>query len=928
MTTYTGTLGNDSINGSGNADVLYGLAGNDTLNGGGGNDTLVGGAGADSLNGGSGTDMADYSASSAGVTVNLATDLGYGGDAQGDTLVLIEQVTGSAYNDSLIAGATNESLYGGAGNDTLVASATGHDYLDGGTGSNVADFSGSSAAVTVNLATDVNAGGSAAGDTLLNIFEVIGSSFADSITGNATLGSFLAGGSGNDTLIGGSGGDTLQGGAGADYLNGGAGMDYADYSTSATAVSVNLSTNTGLYGDAAGDTYAGMDGIYGSAGNDTLIGYAQYNFTGADTYTNAIYGGAGNDYISGVGGYDSLYGGTGNDTIIAGTAGHDYIDGGTGVDSVDFSASTAGVSVDLGAGTGAGGYAANDTILNIEVVQGSAYADSLTAGAANETLYGGAGNDTLISSAGGYDSLDGGAGVDSVSFAGSTAGVTVNLATNVNLGGSAVGDTLTSIEQLTGSAYNDSLTANATAETISGGAGNDTIASGPTGGDNLDGGTGTDLADFSGSSGAVTVTLNTTLNYGGSAQGDTLANFEQLMGSAFNDSLTANAANETLYGGAGNDTVVASAAGHDSLDGGAGNDTFIASSAGGDTLSGGTGEDMANFSGTSGPVNVNLATGSATLTGGAADSLSGIEDVTGTSGNDTLTGDSVSNQLYGGAGNDTIVGGGGADSIYGGAGNDSITAGVGASVDGGSGTDTLNVSGMGQTHITYDSLDPTSGTISFRDSLGVTTGTLTFHNIEKIIACFTPGTLIDTERGRVLIEDLAVGDRVLTRDNGFRPVRWIGAQRISGAQLRANPALQPVLIRQGALGDGLPMRDMMVSRQHRMLLTSARAELLFGEHEVLAKAAHLTRLPGIRTVEVEEVTYIHLMFDRHEIVVADGAWSESFQPGERAVGSFDAGQRDELFAIFPELAARGVALDFDSARMTLRQHEARLLLAA
>ena len=401
-----------------------------------------------------------------------------------------------------------------------------------------------------------------------------------------------------------------------------------------------------------------------------------------------------------------------------------------------------------------------------------------------------------------------------------------------------------------------------------------------------------------------------------------------MTGSAYNDSLTSNAANESLYGGAGNDTLVASAAGHDSLDGGTGNDTLMASAAGGDTLNGGTGENMADFSGTSGPVDVNLATGSATLTGGTADSLSNIEDVTGTGGNDTLVGNSQANQLYGGAGNDTIAGGGGADSIYGGAGNDYITAGAGASVDGGSGTDTLDVSGMGQTHITYNAGDPTSGTISFRNSLGVTTGTLTFQNIEKIIACFTPGTLIDTERGRVLIEDLAVGDMVLTRDNGFRPVRWIGAQRISGAQLRANPALQPVQIRQGALGHGLPMRDMMVSRQHRMLLTSTRAELLFGEYEVLAKAVHLTRLPGIRSVEVEEVTYIHLMFDRHEIVVADGAWSESFQPSERAVGAFDAEQRDELFAIFPELATRGAALDFDAARMTLRQHEARLLLAA
>jgi hypothetical protein len=134
-----------------------------------------------------------------------------------------------------------------------------------------------------------------------------------------------------------------------------------------------------------------------------------------------------------------------------------------------------------------------------------------------------------------------------------------------------------------------------------------------------------------------------------------------------------------------------------------------------------------------------------------------------------------------------------------------------------------------------------------------------------------------------------------------------------------------VRIAAGALGPGCPVRDMDVSPQHRMLITGAEAELLSGESEVLAAAIHLVGRPGIVQTCCEPVSYIHILFDRHEIVRADGAWTESFQPGEHVVGDMDAGQRAELFALFPELATAAGRAAFAPARMTLKGHEVRAL---
>ena len=193
--------------------------------------------------------------------------------------------------------------------------------------------------------------------------------------------------------------------------------------------------------------------------------------------------------------------------------------------------------------------------------------------------------------------------------------------------------------------------------------------------------------------------------------------------------------------------------------------------------------------------------------------------------------------------------------------------------------------------------------------------------------CFVAGSLVDTDHGPKRVEDVAVGDFILTRDNGYQQVRWTGRHAQTVASLAARPDLAAIIIREGALGAGLPVRDMRVSPWHRLLICGQRAELLFGEYEVLVPALHLVGQPAIERDSVPQ-TYIHLMFDEHQIVRADGAWSESFQPGAKTLAGMDDAQRAELFALFPELAETQGQDGYVSARRSLKDHEARALLAA
>jgi hypothetical protein len=128
------------------------------------------------------------------------------------------------------------------------------------------------------------------------------------------------------------------------------------------------------------------------------------------------------------------------------------------------------------------------------------------------------------------------------------------------------------------------------------------------------------------------------------------------------------------------------------------------------------------------------------------------------------------------------------------------------------------------------------------------------------------------------------------------------------------------------LGNGLPERDVMVSPNHRMLVAGDQTQLYFEESEVLAAAKHLVNGAGIQVVDVVKTSYIHFMFDQHEVVLSDGTWTESFQPGDYTLKGIGDAQRDEILELFPELANAEGLQDYASARRTLKKHEAKLLV--
>lgn len=182
--------------------------------------------------------------------------------------------------------------------------------------------------------------------------------------------------------------------------------------------------------------------------------------------------------------------------------------------------------------------------------------------------------------------------------------------------------------------------------------------------------------------------------------------------------------------------------------------------------------------------------------------------------------------------------------------------------------------------------------------------------------CFARGTLIGTIEGDRPVETLHPGDMIRTRDDGPQPLRWIGSRTVPG-----RGALAPVVIGAGVLGN---RRRLMLSPQHRLLVTGDRAELLFGQPEVLVAAKHLMDGDRIHSAPCDLVEYWHLLFDRHQIVLAEGIPAESFHPAERSITALDHAAREELFTIFPDL--RGGCTGYGPlARPEISAAEARTL---
>ena len=478
-------------------ESVYGTRFADRLTGDDGNNNLFGGAGADVLEGGAGLDFLGYHESDAAVTVNLATGAASGGHATGDTFSGFERLLGSPYNDHLTGDEGDNFLVGGAGADVLV----------GGPGADFLGYFPSDAGVTVNLATGAASGGHATGDTFTGFERIEGSRYADNLTGDDGQ-NWFNGAAGNDRLVGGEGNDQFWPGAGADIVQGGPGRDHLSYFNSDAGITVNLATGVASGGYAQGDTITSIESIAGTR------------------YADRTTGDDGNNY---------LYG----------TYGADVLDGGEGDDLLTYFHSDAAVTVNLATGAASGGRATGDTFSGIEWLGGSPYNDRLTGDDGDNVLVGYAGADVL----------DGGQGSDVLSYTGSDAAVTVNLATGGASGGHAEGDSFTSIERVAGSRYDDRLT----------GDDGDNVFRGGAGADVLDGGAGTDGFTYTYSDAGVTVNLATRTASGGNAEGDTFTGFENLKGSSHADRLTGDDGDNELEGVGGNDHMV----------GGGGSDTFI-----------------------------------------------------------------------------------------------------------------------------------------------------------------------------------------------------------------------------------------------------------------------------------------------------------------------------------------------------------------
>ena len=441
------------IEGTSGANRLFGTADADTINGREGNDVLTGEAGADRLHGGSGIDIASYASDTAGVVVDLTAGTAAGGDAEGDVLTSIEYLEGGSGNDSLTGNGLANRLFGGLGADTLIglsgddllAGGAGADRLDGGLGIDSVSYAGTTD-IAVSLTTGTGHGGDAAGDVLVDVENLFGGSGADSLVGSGVANHLAGGGgadtldgmAGDDTLVGGDGSDRLAGGAGADSLHGADGIDMASYAGDTAGVVIDLAAGTAAGGDAEGDVLISIEYVEGGSGDDRLTG---------DGLANRLVGGLGADTLIGMSGDDRLAGG----------GGADRLDGGLGIDSAFYDEDATGVAVSLTTGTGHGGEAEGDVLVDVENLFGGSGADSLVgSGLANrlaggggadtlggmagdDTLFGGDGSDILVGGTG-ADSLNGGSADDTASYAQDSDGVTVDLTTGIGLGGDAEGD--------------------------------------------------------------------------------------------------------------------------------------------------------------------------------------------------------------------------------------------------------------------------------------------------------------------------------------------------------------------------------------------------------------------------------------------------------------------------------------------------------
>ncbi len=442
---------------------------------------------------------------------------------------------------------------------------------------------------------------------------VVGTNAADSLVGTP----------GADVICALAGDDTVNGLGGSDVLRGGDGADLVTYFDAPTAVASDLAAGTASgWGD---DTLSSFEDVTGSEHADRLVGDAGANV------------------LSGLGGADELIGRSGDDDLL----------GGNGTDTADFRGAPGGVTVDLARNRATGW--GSDRLLLVENAIGSAFADTLLGNGAGNALSGDAGNDTLVGGAG-DDELRGGDGTDTADYQDSRGAVTVDLRTGAATGDGT--DLVESVENVIGTARDDSLVGDDGANVLTGLGGDDAIT-GWFGDDDLRGGAGGDAVLYDAiAAGAGPMTVNLTTGAAAGAWGnDSLSLFEDAVGTPFADSIIGTAGDNVLSGRGGADTING-LAGDDIVSGGDGNDTLLGGE-GRDTLNGDEGSDQISGE-------------------GDADEIAGHDgndSMSGGAGNDSLSGGSGQDSILGDDGNDTLVGGAGGlpDTLNGGAGKDSCS---------------------------------------------------------------------------------------------------------------------------------------------------------------------------------------------------------------------------------------------------------------
>jgi hypothetical protein len=207
--------------------------------------------------------------------------------------------------------------------------------------------------------------------------------------------------------------------------------------------------------------------------------------------------------------------------------------------------------------------------------------------------------------------------------------------------------------------------------------------------------------------------------------------------------------------------------------------------------------------------------------------------------------------------------------------------------------------------LVYWDEEAATGRIESLDDAGRVVNAMDMSLVMSSVPCFTPTAAIATKTGPRQIVDLKAGDDVITRDHGSCEIAWVGQKTLGWRELGMNPLLRPICIRAGAFGEGVPERDLIVSPNHHMLVTG-RSESSGGNVEALVAARDLIGRPGIDVLRCQSVTYIQLLFARHEVLMADGCWSESFLPEKAALSAMSADELALVGEVHPEVLEGGL----------------------